>query len=383
MISTGHPLASDAALDVLKADGNAIDAALCASAVLSVLKSYHCGLGGDLFGIFYSAKQGKVLVLNGSGRAPRKVQRELFRVGIPHRGIQAATTPGTVDAWMEVAARLGSRSMTDLLKPAVHYAESGFPVFPHLANVIRASQKTLGADRAWSNIFLQQGRAPQVGDLLVQKDLAATLTAIATDGREAFYRGNIAQSIIRASERYGGCFSLQDLAEHRSRWEHPLSTIYRGYEICVPPPNSFGLLLLLQLQNLAQYDLAKYRHNTPEYVSLLVRAKEEAWRAGEFWIADPDQHPRDQLVEMLERVPREIAGNATAAQANHGRGTTYVAATDEFGNWAAHTKRSSKLRVRRCRGGNWNRPEQPHVGIQPHTWASERAGAGQASGPHP
>jgi gamma-glutamyltranspeptidase/glutathione hydrolase len=335
MVSTGHPLASDAALDVLKAGGNAIDAALCASAVLSVLKSYHCGLGGDLFGIFYSANEDKIFVLNGSGRAPRKVRRELFPEGIPHRGILAATTPGTVDAWMELAARLGSRSVADLLKPAIHYAEAGFPVFPHLASVTRASQKTLGADPAWANIFLPQGRAPQVGELLVQKDLAGTLATIATDGREAFHRGNIARSIVEASERHGGCFSLQDFAEHRSRWAQPLSTIYRGYEICVPPPNSFGLLLLLQLQNLAQHDLAQYGQNAPEYVSLLVRAKEQAWRAGQFWIADPDQHQRDQLVEFLEKFPETTATHETVTEAKYGRSTTYVAAADEFGNWAS------------------------------------------------
>ncbi|MGH7928720.1 MAG: gamma-glutamyltransferase, partial [Candidatus Binatia bacterium] len=324
MVSTGHPLASDAALDVLKAGGNAFDAALCASAVLSVVKSYHCGLGGDLFGIFYSANQGEILVLNGSGRAPKEVRRELFSEGIPHRGILAATTPGTVDAWVELAERLGSCSISDLLKPAIHYTEVGFPVFPHFANVIRASQKTLGADPAWSNIFLQQGKTPQVGDLLVQRDLAATLATIATGGREAFHRGNIARSIIRASERYGGCFSLQDLAEHRSRWEQPLSTSYRGYEICVPPPNSFGLLLLLQLKYLAEYDLPKYGHNTPEYVSLLVRAKEEAWRAGQFWIADPNQYKREAILGFLQRFPRDLTANGMLPEAHHGRSTTYV-----------------------------------------------------------
>ena len=335
MVSTGHPLASDAALDVLKAGGNAIDAALCASAVLSVVKSYHCGLGGDLFGIFYSEKQGKILVLNGSGRAPKQIRRELFAEGIPHRGILAATTPGTVDGWVEMAERLGSCSIAALLKPAIHYAEAGFPVFPHLANVICASRKTLGDDPAWSKIFLQGDRTPQPGDLLVQKDLAATLATIATNGREAFYRGNIARHIIRASDDHGGCFSLQDLAAHRSRWEQPLSTDYRGYEICVPPPNSFGLVLLLQLQNLAQYDLSKYGHNTPEYVSLLVKAKEEAWRAGQYWIADPERHQHEKLLEFLESFPRKIPTHGTVAEANHGRSTTYVAAADEFGNWAS------------------------------------------------
>jgi gamma-glutamyltranspeptidase/glutathione hydrolase len=335
MVATGHPLASDAALDVLKAGGNAFDAALCASGVLSVVKSYHCGLGGDLFGIFYSANQGKLLVLNGSGRAPKKIRRELLSEGIPHRGILAASTPGTVDGWVELAARLGTRTMAEVLEPAIHYADNGFPVFPHLANVIRASEKTLGADPTWSRIFLQHGKVPDLGDLFVQKDLAATLRAIANSGREAFYSGDTASFIVRASKRYGGCFSLEDFAAHRSRWEEPLSTSYREYEICVPPPNSFGLLLLLQLKYLAEYDLTKFGHNTAKYVSLLVRAKEEAWRAGRFWIADPDQHQQEKVREFLVRFPREITANGTVAEANHGSSTTYVAAADKFGNWAS------------------------------------------------
>lgn len=335
MVATGHPLASDAALDVLKAGGNAIDAALCASGVLSVLKSYHCGLGGDLFGIFYSANEGKALVLNGSGRAPKKIRSDLFSEGIPHRGILVASTPGTVDGWLELAARLGTRSIADLLEPAIHYAEIGFPVFPHLANVIRLSHKTLGADPAWSSIFFHNGKTPEVGDLLVQKDLGATLAAIARGGREAFYDGDIARSIVRASERYGGCFSLEDFAAHRSRWEEPLSTTYREYEICVPPPNSFGLLLLLQLKRLAEYDLSKYGHDTPEYVALQVRVQEEAWRAGQFWIGDPDQYRNEEILDFIKRFPADLTANRTIPRASQGRSTTYIATADKFGNWAS------------------------------------------------
>ncbi|MEX0803188.1 MAG: gamma-glutamyltransferase [Candidatus Binatia bacterium] len=336
MVATGHPLASNAALDVLKDGGNAVDATLCASAVLSVVKSYHCGLGGDIFGIFYSAKDQRVLVLNGSGRSPRLVRRELYSDSIPHRGILAASTPGTVDGWMKAAARLGSRSMRDLLKPAIEYAENGFPVFPHLANVIQSSYTKLADDPAWAAIFLPEGRAPEVGDLLVQKNLAATLVDIANGGREGFYTGEIAKAIVRISERHRGFFSLSDFAEHRSRWEEPLYATYRGYDIYVPPPNSYGLLLLLQLQMLADYDLANYGHNTPDYVGLQLKAKEEAWRAGDFWIADPDQYRRDQITDFLEAFPRHIEkNNSTPPSSKQGSDTTYVAAADKFGNWAS------------------------------------------------
>ncbi len=334
--ATGHPLASSAALDVLKNGGNAFDAALCASAVLSVVKSYHCGLGGDAFGIFYSAKEQQVFVLNGSGRAPHSLRRELYSDGIPHRGILAATTPGTVDVWMEAATKLASCSLRELLSPAIEYAERGFPVFPHLASVIRGSYKTLAADPAWAALFIPDGKVPEVGDLFIQKDLAASLAAIAESGRAAFYSGEIAKSIVQKSERCGGFFSLDDFAGHHSRWEKPLCASYRDYEVYVPPANSYGLLLLLQLKILAQHDLAKYGHNSPEYVALQVQAKEEAWRAGQFWIADPDQYRRDDLINFLKTFPHNGKETGSADRAsNPGANTTYIATADRFGNWAS------------------------------------------------
>lgn len=336
MVATGHPLASVAALDVLKAGGNAFDAALCASAVLSVVKSYHCGLGGDLFGIFYSAQERALLVINDSGRSPRLIRRELFSEHIPHRGILAASMPGTVDAWCEIAARLGSRSISKLLTPAISYAEHGFPVFPHLQTVIQASQKTLGSDPCWASIFLPEGKPLELGDILVQRDLGKSLRQIAAVGREAFYAGEIASRIIRTSEQNGGCFSAADFDEHSSRWEEPLRGSYRGWEICVPPPNSFGLLLLLQLKLLARHDLAKCGHNTPECVGLQVKAKDEAWSAGQSWIGDPEQYQRKEILELVDKSPAVSEKKPVeAVSQKHGRDTTYIAAADNAGNWAS------------------------------------------------
>src|SRR6266550_3746802 len=356
MVATGHPLASTAALDVLKEGGNAFDAALCASGVLTVVKSYHCGLGGDVFGIFYSAQERRVLVLNGSGRSPRLIRRDMFSENMPHRGMLAASTPGTVDAWLESAARLGSRNIGDLLKPAIAYAMAGFPVFPHLASVIRASYKTLGNDPAWAEIFLPQGKIPEVGDLFVQPDLAATLAEIVKFGREVFYSGDIAKSIVRSSEGHGGCFSLKDFTEHRSRWEEPLSAQYAGYEVCVPPPNSYGLCLLLQLKMLTDFDLANYGHNTPEYVALQVGAKEEAWRSGHSWLADPDQSRREEVVEFLNEFPREAQKDNLGATQNRHRKRYDLhrnrRQVRQLG--VADTERAPKLRLWNRGRGNWN-----------------------------
>jgi gamma-glutamyltranspeptidase/glutathione hydrolase len=335
MIATGHPLASDAALDVLKTGGNAFDAALCASAVLSVVKSYHCGLGGDLFGMFYLASEGKMLALNGSGRAPKEIRRDLFGNGIPHRGILAASTPGNFDGWLQMAERLASRSFTELIEPAIHYAEKGFPVFPHLRDVIRSSEKMLGGDPAWSKIFLQHGRLPELGDILVQEDLARTLRALARGGREAFYGGNVAAAIVQVSKRLGGCFSLEDFSGHRSRWENPISSVYRGNEICVPPPNSFGLLLLLQLVQLAHHNISACEPNSPECIALQVKAHEQGWRAGQFWIADPEERARQNLEDFLRAFPAAGGASESVPETNRQSSTTYIAAADRFGNWAS------------------------------------------------
>ncbi len=334
MVSTGHPLASCAAVEILKAGGNAVDAALCASGVLSVVKSYHCGLGGDLFGIFYSAEQRQVFVLNGSGRSPRLTRRKAFGETIPHRGILAANVPGTVDAWAEAAATLGSQSLGDLLKPAISYAEEGFPIFPHLHSVIRSSSKALSSDPAWANVFLPKGKQPEIGDLLIQNDLSVTLRRVAEGGRDAFYQGEIADAFVKISDRRGGSFCSDDFLQHRSRWQKPLRLVYEGHEICVPPPNSYGLLLLLQLKAIANFGLADYGHNAPAYVAQQLKAKEEAWRLGNGWVADPDACRRKDLETFLESYPQNSAADDVTA-ANRAGDTTYIATADNLGNWAS------------------------------------------------
>lgn len=335
MVATGHPLASDAGLDVLKAGGNAFDAAVCASAVLSVVKSYHCGLGGDLFGVFYSSDQGRVLVLNGSGKSPRSIRRELFSDHIPHRGILAATVPGTVHSWVEIARKLGTRDLKSLLSPAIEYAEKGFPVFSHLETVIRSAQKTLSSDLAWANVFLPRGKPPNLGDLFVQSDLASTLAQIASEGRESFYSGGIVRAILRSSELHDGFFTAADFGEHQSRWEEPLHSEYRGYQIYVPPPNSYGILLLLQLKYLTNYHLATLKHNPREHVSLQMKAKKEAWKSGQRWVGDPDGSRREEIFDLLNQHSNDSASTHPVAASDPGGDTTYIAVADKFGNWAS------------------------------------------------
>ncbi|MGH7833383.1 MAG: gamma-glutamyltransferase, partial [Candidatus Binatia bacterium] len=219
MVSTGHPIASTEALRVLMDGGNAMDAALTAAFVLSVVKSYHCGLGGDAFLLFYSARDSKIYALNGSGKSPRALRMDDYKNGIPKRGILAASVPGAVDGWIEAAKRFASRSLQSLIAPAIGYAQDGFPVFGNLERVIASWVKELGGDEAWRRVYLPEGRVPKTGELLRQPDLARSLEEIAGHGREAFYQGWIAESIVRNSRDRGGFFEHPDLSEHRSRWE--------------------------------------------------------------------------------------------------------------------------------------------------------------------
>jgi gamma-glutamyltranspeptidase / glutathione hydrolase len=169
MASTGHSLASVEALHVLRKGGNAMDAALAAAAVLSVVKSYHCGLGGDLFALHYAAQDQKLYCFNGSGRSPYIIDRERYGKTIPAYGALAASVPGAVDAWIELAKKFATRTLAELWEPAIEYAQSGFPVFPHLARVIKAFGERRAQDPNWAKIFLPHGQSLRINELLVQK----------------------------------------------------------------------------------------------------------------------------------------------------------------------------------------------------------------------
>ena len=210
MASTGHSLAYCEALYVLKKGGNAMDAALAAAAVLSVIKSYHCGLGGDVFALYYSAADEKLYCLNGSGRSPGLLRREFYRDAIPTRVPFAANVPGAVDAWVQLSNRFVTRPLKELWEPAINYAANGFPVFPHLARVIKSFGERGIKDPAWAKIFFPHGKPLQINELLVQKDLPRSLSEISCNGRDAFYDGRLAESICRTFEEKGGCFSLRD-----------------------------------------------------------------------------------------------------------------------------------------------------------------------------
>jgi gamma-glutamyltranspeptidase/glutathione hydrolase len=232
MVATPHYLATLAGLRVLQDGGNAVDAAVAANAVLTVVYPHMCSLGGDAFFLIWEPREQRLVGLNGSGRAPQGISLAALRDRgfreVPAKGPWGVTVPGAVDAWATVLARYGTRDLAALLESALRYAEEGFPVSPLLARAIAAEEEIFRRQEAATRQFLPGGRPPRSGQLLRQPDLAASLRLIAEHGPEAFYRGPIAEAIVAVLRSAGGAMTLDDLAAHRSEWVEPLRSTYRG-----------------------------------------------------------------------------------------------------------------------------------------------------------
>lgn len=295
MITSGHPLASQAGAAILEGGGNAIDAAIAANAVLNVVRPHMCGIGGDAFFLFYWAKEREIRALNASGRAPDQATRDFFvergMSKMPANGILTATVPGAVDGWCTALERYGTLPLSVLLERAGEYAAKGFPIYKELSQVIANSAPLLKKTPDGEKIFFKNGRPPEVGEILVQPELAESLAKVGKGGREIFYRGEIAKAILDFSRKNGGLFSERDFAETRSTWVQFLETTYKGYRICVLPPNSQGIALPMQLNIIENFDLPRLGHNSADYVHLLVEAKKLAFADRNRYVCDPDFHP--------------------------------------------------------------------------------------------
>jgi gamma-glutamyltranspeptidase/glutathione hydrolase len=292
MVATSHPLASQIGLDVLRSGGNAVDAAIAANAALGLMEPMSCGIGGDLYALVWDAKTQKLYGLNASGRAPRAATREFFAQKglseIPETGPLSWSVPGCVDGWDQLRQRFGSRSWRQLLEPSIAYAEQGFPVTEVIAGYWRAAQDMLARHDEAARVFLPAGRAPRMGEVFRNPALARTYRLLAEQGRDAFYKGPIAQELVRFSQAHGGLLSAEDLASHTSTWVEPVSTTYRGYEVWQIPPPGQGLAVLQMLNLLEGYDLAKLGPESPDYWHLFVEAKKLAYADRARYYADPD-----------------------------------------------------------------------------------------------
>ena len=290
MVSSGHPLASQAGIAILQMGGNAMDAAIATAAALNVVEPLMSGAGGDGFIMVYDQKTARVEVCNGTGAAPLAATREYYANGlggIPSTGILSVSVPGLVDSWLAAHERYGSLSLSQVFTPAIDLADNGFPVSHVLSRAI-AGDRLLCEFPTSRAVFTRDGVPLQPGQAMYQKDLARTLRTIVDGGRDVFYQGEIAEAIVEFSREQGGILSLADFAGCRSRWQEPISTTYRGHTVYEAPPNSSGHILLQELSLVEQFDIRSLGCNTAESIHLMVEAKKLAFADREAFVADPD-----------------------------------------------------------------------------------------------
>src|SRR5258708_2650079 len=299
MVCTSVPTATEVGVEILKRGGSAVDAAIAANATLGLMEPVSNGIGGDLFAIIYGAKENKLYGINGSGRSPLGLSYEqmkaeldkLNRKTIPPTGMLPISVPGTVDAWAELHKKFGKLKLADDLAPATRYAEEGFPVTELIAYYWERSvplyKNMLGG-------FLEtytldgKGRAPAKGDVFKNPALAKTLRLIGEKGRDAFYKGEIADKIDIFMQQNGGVLRKTDFEKHTSTWVDPVSTNYRGYDVFELPPNGQGIATLQILNILEGFDLKSMGRNSAETLHALIEAKKIAWADRAKFYADPE-----------------------------------------------------------------------------------------------
>ena len=301
MAATSQPLATQVAIDILRQGGSAVDAAIAANATLGLMEPTGCGLGGDLFALVWDHNTGQLYGLNASGRAPARLTMEEVRnrgyARMPSLGPLPVTVPGCVDGWYELHSRFGKLPMPTVLAPAIEYARDGFPVSEVIAHDWQSGVR-LKDYSGFRMTFLPNGRAPRKGDIFQNPGLARALELLAREGRDAFYRGPIADAIEELMRNTDGYLTKEDLAAHTSEWVAPVSIEYRGYRLWELPPNGQGLAALQMLGILRGFDLAATGFGSVEHVHRFVEAKKLAFEDRARYYADPAFHktPVDKLI---------------------------------------------------------------------------------------
>ncbi|MFV1988169.1 MAG: gamma-glutamyltransferase, partial [Gemmatimonadota bacterium] len=346
VIATSQPLASAAGLRVLEAGGNAFDAAIAASAVLSLVEPHMTGLGGDLFALFWSADEERLVGLDATGRAgahstPERIRADGFD-RMPGSGPHAVTVPGAIAGWAALNERYGSMPLAELLERAIDLAEDGFPVSPIIARQWEGQLQKLQSDPGAAATFLIDGeRAPRAGEWFRNPDLASSLRMVASEGRSAMYGGELGRTVVEGLAGLGGYLTIEDLEEMEVRWVDPISIDYKGYTVWELPPAGQGVAALQMLGMLEPYEMGSMGHNSPEYLHLLIEAKKLAFADLARYVADADhmEVTTDDLLDpdylrrraglidrdhALERVePGELMTHSE---------TIYLSVADQYGN---------------------------------------------------
>ncbi len=353
MAATSQPLATQIALDILKQGGSAVDAAIAANAALGLMEPTGCGIGGDLFAIVWDAKSQQLYGLNASGRSPQSLTLEEFQKRglskVPSHGPLPVSVPGAVDGWFELHDRFGKLPMDQVLAPAIGYAENGFPVSELISYYWRMSVRILAKQPGFLDTFTRNGKGPAKGEVWTNPALAKTYRTLAAKGRDAFYRGELADTMDAFMKRVGGFMSKEDLAAHRSEWVEPVSTTYHDWTLWELPPNGQGIAALQILNVLEGFDVRGMGFGSADYVHLFAEAKKLAFEDRARFYADMDfaDVPVEQLIsKTYADQRRQLIQNDRAAQSypttdfgktglnpalNHGD-TIYLTTADADGN---------------------------------------------------
>jgi gamma-glutamyltranspeptidase / glutathione hydrolase len=345
MVATSQPLASQVGLDILKRGGNAVDAAIAMAAVLNVTEPNMTGVGGDAFMMVYSSKTKKLDGLNASGRAPRALNLEYFTSRklsqVPVTGMEPITVPGAFDGWVTLLDKYGTMKLADLMAPAIGYAENGFPVMEKTAADWEPEVPRLKLTAAAASTYLVDGAAPRPGAIFYQKNLARTLRTLARGGRDAFYRGEIARSIVEYCQKNGGFLSMDDFASQKSEWVEPISTTYRDHTLYELPPNGQGLTALLLLNLLEGIDLTSMRTEPVRYYHTMIEATKIAFADRNRYIADPafakirvtDLLSKDYATRRRALIdPNKAIDPPAYGEIKMGSDTTYFSVVDKDRN---------------------------------------------------
>lgn len=341
MVVSPHYLASAAGARMLERGGNAYDAAIAVSACLAVVYPHMTGLGGDSFWLSYHSKEGEVRAYNGSGRSSYGACIDAFEGenSIPVRGVRSAiTVPGMVDAWVAVHGEYGRLSFAEVLQPAIQYAIDGFPMSKDQYENTLLNEAVLLQSGTAGSIYLPGGKAVAIGQRFVQAGLAESLKAVAAGGRDAFYKGAIAEEIVRFVRSEGGLLTRDDFADHRGNWVEPIVGSYRGHSIYQPPPNSQGFVGIMALQVLNNFDFDSIEHGSYDYYHLMIEALKLSFRDRNKYLTDPEFSavPLDRL--LSEAYAAELAGSIRMDKACDisseavGSDTAYAAVVDGEGN---------------------------------------------------
>lgn len=340
IVCSAHPYATSAGINVMRRGGNAVDAAIAAAAVLTMVEPRNGHLGGDTFVQISLPDAQGVVAINGSGRAPENATLDRFgqTKTIPEDGLLSAAVPGTVDCWGQVAARYGTMKLAELLEPAAAYAQEGVPVTNRLHQMIALDADKYSRSPESAKTFLPNGEVPRVGTIWQQPELAKSLRLIGADGEKAFYDGELTEKMVAYSSSHGGLFTHHDFASHKTETLEPLSTTYRGYVVFEQPPVSQGLIVLIALNILQEFDLQATGQGSAETLHLLIEATKLAFEARIGHLGDPAfvVVPIEQLLsseyakEQAARIDLKRAAARPVPVSKH-RDTTYLCTADQSG----------------------------------------------------